>query len=91
MSHLDIELQMAAALVNLREKGWTIPVYDEHGQRDEHNGQTRYTLSPTGLQETAKQHPDMSFTPEHYAQAQEMLDRALRFDLETRARFGDQT
>jgi hypothetical protein len=82
---------MYAAAEELRKKGWTVPVYDEHGQRSEHNGQTRYTLSPTGLDEAAKRVPDMSFTPEHYAQAQEMLDGALRFDPETRARIGDQT
>ena len=31
-----------------------------------------------GLEEAVKRNPEMSFTPEDYARAQKMLDRALR-------------
>jgi hypothetical protein len=79
---------MATAFEELRKRGLTVPVYDEHGQRMECEHGTHYTLSPAGLDEAARQSPHISVTPEDYAQAQKMLDRALRFDRETRARFG---
>ena len=88
---LDAELGMAVAHQNLLAKGWLMPVYDEHGQRREENRQIWYSLTPGGLEEFYKHFPAEPFDPEHYAKAQEMLDRALRFDPETRARFGDQT
>jgi hypothetical protein len=90
MSDIHDELGAYAACESLREYLWTVPVYDEHGQRSEckdHPGQARYTLSPAGLEEAVKRNPEMSFTPEDYARAQKMLDRALRFDPETRARW----
>jgi hypothetical protein len=90
-SDLSDELGVAVAAEELRRKGWIVPVYDEHGQRREEDGQIWYTLSPAGLDEVHRQFPEKPFDAERYAKAQEMLDRALRFDPETRARFGDQT
>ena len=47
--------------------------------------------APAWMDEATRRSPELTFTPQRYAKAQETLDRALRFDPETRARFGDQT
>jgi hypothetical protein len=82
------ELAFYAAAEELREKVWLVPVYDERGQRNEHDGQTRYALTPWGLEAWEKHFPERAAaTPEQYAHLQGFLDRALRFDPLTRARY----
>jgi hypothetical protein len=83
------ELSLAAVNEELLDKLWLVPVYDEHGRREEHNGQTRYILTPLGLDVARAAHPDgpQGFTPEEYAHLQPFLERALRFDPATRARY----
>lgn len=90
MSHdMYDELEMYAAAERLREYLWTVPVYDEYGQRSEcedHPGQFRYSITPFGMDECVKR-SGMSYTAEEYVQAEEMLDRALQFDPVTRGRW----
>jgi hypothetical protein len=84
----DGQTRYEAAADAARDQGLLVPAYEEDGRLRMRGGQVVYHITPAGIDEGARHDPALACDAEHYARAQQMQDRALAFDAETRTRFG---